>query len=226
MVSIAPNIYCKYITVNAKVKPVLYVQVEKALYGMMKSALSLYRKLIADLRSIGFELNPYDPCVANKMIDRHQMTICWHVDDLFIGHKNLATVTHILQWLHARYGTPDKPLQATRGHKHDYLGMNIDFSSPGNVSFDMIPYIKKILQDFPENITGVASSPAADHHFTIRAPTEARLLPETQVIAFHHTVSQLLFLSMYAMIFKLRWLSLPPESKLQTRMIGDKSNVY
>jgi hypothetical protein len=73
--------------------------------------------------------------------------------------------------------------------------MNINFSSPGDVSFDMIPYIKKILQDFPENIMGVASSPAADHLFTICAPTKARLLPETQAIAFHHTVAQLLFLS-------------------------------
>ncbi len=39
MVSIAHNIYCKYITVNAKGKPVLYIQLEKALYGMIKSAL-------------------------------------------------------------------------------------------------------------------------------------------------------------------------------------------
>jgi hypothetical protein len=57
----------------------------------------------------------------------------------------------------------------------------------------MIPHIKKILQDFPENITGVACSPAADHLFTIRAPTKPCLLPETQVI--DHTVAQLLFLS-------------------------------
>ncbi len=42
MVTIAPNIYCKYITTNAKGKPVLYVQLEKALYGMMKSALLFY----------------------------------------------------------------------------------------------------------------------------------------------------------------------------------------
>ena len=42
MVTIAPNIYCKYITTNAKDKPVLYVQLEKALYGMMKSALLFY----------------------------------------------------------------------------------------------------------------------------------------------------------------------------------------
>jgi hypothetical protein len=96
MVSIAPNIYCKYITVNAKGKPVLYVQLEKELYGMMKSTPLFCCKLVADLRSIRFELNPYDPCIANKMIDGHQMTNCWHVDDLFISHKNPATVTHIL----------------------------------------------------------------------------------------------------------------------------------
>jgi hypothetical protein len=113
MVSIAPNIYPKYIMVNTKGKPVLYVQLEKALYGMMKSALLFYSKLVADLHSIGFTLNPYDPCVANKMIDGHQMTICWHVDDLFIGHKNPASITKILHWLQQRYVTPDKPLMAT-----------------------------------------------------------------------------------------------------------------
>ncbi len=52
MVSIAPNTYPKYITVITKGKPVLYVQLEKALYGMMKSALLFYHKLVADLRSI------------------------------------------------------------------------------------------------------------------------------------------------------------------------------
>jgi hypothetical protein len=195
MVTIAPKIYRKYITTNSKGKPVLYVQLEKALYGMMKSALLFYRKLVADLRSIGFDLNPYDPCVANKIIDGHQMTVCWHVDDLLIGHRNRDVVTRFTRWLQQRYETPDKPLNATRDPIHDYLGMNINLSTPGNVSFDMIPYIKKIIADFPEKITGVASSPAADHLFKIRPPDEARVLPESQAIAFHHTTAQLLFLS-------------------------------
>jgi hypothetical protein len=94
-----------------------------------------------------------------------------------------------------KYVTPDKPLKATRGHKHDYLGINLNYSKPGAVLFNMIPYIKKILQEFPKKITGVASSPAANHLFKIHAPLEACLLPEQQAIAFHHTVAQLLFLS-------------------------------
>ena len=76
MVTIAPNIYRKYVTTNPKGKPVLYVQLEKALDGMMKSAFLLYHKLVADLCSISFTINPYNPCVANKMIDGHHLTIC------------------------------------------------------------------------------------------------------------------------------------------------------
>jgi hypothetical protein len=73
--------------------------------------------------------------------------------------------------------------------------MNINFATSGSVSFDMIPYITKVITDFPERIMGVASSSAADHLFKIRPPNEARILPESQAIAFHHTAAQLLFLS-------------------------------
>ncbi len=96
MVKAALSMYRKYATTNAKGKPVLYVQLEKAVYGMMKSALLFYWKLVADLKSIGFEVNPYDPCVANKIINGKQMTICWHVDSLFQGHADPAVVTWLL----------------------------------------------------------------------------------------------------------------------------------
>ncbi len=99
MVTIAPNIYQKYTTTTAKGKPVLYVQLEKALYGMMKSALLFYCKLVADLCSVGFILNPYNPCAANKMINGQQMTICWHVENLFIGPKDYQAISNIIQWL-------------------------------------------------------------------------------------------------------------------------------
>jgi len=55
---------------------------------MMKSALLFYRKLVSEVREMGFVINPYDPCVANKMINGTQMMIRWHVDDLMISHKS------------------------------------------------------------------------------------------------------------------------------------------
>jgi hypothetical protein len=73
--------------------------------------------------------------------------------------------------------------------------MNIDFSNPSILSFDMIQYITKNLNKCPEMIMEVASTPAADHLFKICAPSEAHCLPESQAIAYHHTTAQLLFLS-------------------------------
>ena len=65
----------------------LYVRMNKALYGLLASALEFYKKLRADLEKWGFTINPYDPCVANATIAGSQMTVLWHVDDLKVSHK-------------------------------------------------------------------------------------------------------------------------------------------
>ena len=51
-------------------KVVIYVWLQKALYGCLKSALLFYEKLVGDLEAYGFRINPYDPRVANKMLGR------------------------------------------------------------------------------------------------------------------------------------------------------------
>jgi hypothetical protein len=49
MVKTAPNIYRKYITVDAKNQPILYVKLQKALYGCLQSALLFYLKFFGDI---------------------------------------------------------------------------------------------------------------------------------------------------------------------------------
>ena len=71
----------------------LYVRLSKALYGMLIAALLFYKILRSDLENIGFEVNPYNPCVANKMVNGHQTKIFWHVDDLKVFHKDEYSVT-------------------------------------------------------------------------------------------------------------------------------------
>jgi hypothetical protein len=78
MVKTNPKLYRQYVILE-KGKSVLYLRLQKALYGMMKSALLFYRKLVSELREMGFEINPYDPCVANKTINGTQMKIRWHM---------------------------------------------------------------------------------------------------------------------------------------------------
>ncbi len=68
-----PKLYRKYL-VDKKGKKVLYLGLQKALYGIMKSALLFYQKLVLELKSMGFVVNPYDPCIANKIMDGHQMS--------------------------------------------------------------------------------------------------------------------------------------------------------
>ena len=66
MVELNHSAYSKYVVREGKRK-VIYVVVLRALYGMMVASLLWYAKFRKDLESIGFEFNPYDPYVANRM---------------------------------------------------------------------------------------------------------------------------------------------------------------
>jgi hypothetical protein len=75
MVQVDPELYGPYLIKSAKGESILYVRMLKAMYGLLRSALLFYLKLVKDLRAYGFELNEYDPCVANKMVNGAQMTV-------------------------------------------------------------------------------------------------------------------------------------------------------
>ena len=77
---VKPELYRKYVQ-DHNGKKVLYVRLRKALYGCLKSGLLFWRHLSSLLERNGFEINPYDTCVANKLVNGKQCTIVWHVDD-------------------------------------------------------------------------------------------------------------------------------------------------
>ena len=83
---------------------VLYVQLKKALYGCLKSALVFYEKLVGDLEAYWSRINPYNPCVANDMVGGKQLTVCWHMEDLKISCVDANEVTKVIQWLESEYG--------------------------------------------------------------------------------------------------------------------------
>ena len=74
LVDIDPMIYQDYVLYEGKNK-ILYVKMKKALYGMLQSSLLYYKKFRKDLEGIGFVVNPYNPCVANRIINRSQHTV-------------------------------------------------------------------------------------------------------------------------------------------------------
>jgi hypothetical protein len=103
MVKTNPRLYRQYVVLEKR-RSMLYLRLQKALYGMMKSALLFYKKLVGELQSVGFEINPYNPCVANKMVNGSQMTIRWHVDDLMISHKKQEEIMQVVQQIKDIYG--------------------------------------------------------------------------------------------------------------------------
>ena len=77
------KLYRKYVCKDRRGKPILYVELYKSLYGLMRLALLFYKKLTKELEDYRMILNPYDMCVANKETKSgHQLTVLWHVDDL------------------------------------------------------------------------------------------------------------------------------------------------
>ena len=66
---------------------------------MLVSAMLFHCNLTKALLSYSFEVNPYNPCVANKMVNGEQLTVCWHVDNLKSSHINLKVNDKFLQWI-------------------------------------------------------------------------------------------------------------------------------
>jgi hypothetical protein len=77
-----------YITTDKKGMKQLLVQCQNALYDTMVASLLYYCKFTKSLTSVGFEINPYEPCVANKTVNGMQMAICFHVDDCKLSHHS------------------------------------------------------------------------------------------------------------------------------------------
>jgi hypothetical protein len=59
LVKLDLKLYRKYIQVK-KGKPVMYVQLKKALYGTLQVSLLFWKDLSGNLHKWGFEVNPYD----------------------------------------------------------------------------------------------------------------------------------------------------------------------
>jgi hypothetical protein len=106
MVQIAPEIYRKYIKLDKKGTKLLCVQLQKALYGLMRASLLFYCKLKKEFEEYGLKVNKYDPCVANMITKSgKQFTVVWHVDDLMDLYEDDSKLTTFLCYLGSRYGT-------------------------------------------------------------------------------------------------------------------------
>ncbi len=192
MEKIAPQIYRKYITVNKKGTKILYVKLQKVLYGLIRASLLFDRKLQKEFEEYRLVVNPYDPCVANMVTKSgKQLTEVWHIDNLMASCKENFELTKFSCYLGKIYGPK---LSMHMGKKHNYLGVDLEFNKDGTLDILMITYLKNVIAGFPKEVRGEAATPAAVHLFLVSDRSKARTLKEERALAFHHTVAQLLFM--------------------------------
>ena len=99
----------------------------------MVASLLFYKNFVTSLKKEGFVLNPYDACVANKTVDGKVLTVCFHVDDNKISHKQTKVLYTTIEWLNREYEVifhhGSGAMKVCCGKVHEYLGMIIDFST-------------------------------------------------------------------------------------------------
>jgi hypothetical protein len=47
----------------------------------------------------GYKINPYNWCVANKVVKGKQVTICFYIYDGKISHESSAVIDDTITWL-------------------------------------------------------------------------------------------------------------------------------
>ena len=142
----------------------MYAEAKKAIYVTLDLSVLFWVKLSKSLEEMGFQRNKYDWCVMNNIIYNKQCTILWNFNDLNTSYVDPDVVSSVLADINAEYGKIAK-MTITRGKVHKYLGMTIDYSSPGKVIFSMINYIGKMLDVIPKYMKGESVTTAAHHLF-------------------------------------------------------------
>jgi len=176
--------YEKFVTMENG-KPVLYVRLLKAMYGTLKAALLWYELLSETLTKEGFVLNPYDPCVANKIVNGSQFTICWYVDDLKLSHASPEEVTKMVSKLEEYFGE----MNVSRGKNHTYLGIDFEIRDR-KVILNMKKYLQECVDALGEAVNTNAATPANVNLMVINE--ESEVLDEARKEKFHHVVAKLL----------------------------------
>ena len=153
----------------------------------MQSVLLWYQTFKGCLEDIGFKLNPYDPCVANRDINGKQCTICWYVDDAKISHVDKTVVDWVISKIESKVGK----MTVIRGHKHTFVGVDIEFIGNGAVSLSIDDYVEECTQLYQHEIRSKAATPAKCNLFDEDTSEDLQALYKEEAENFHHATEKI-----------------------------------
>jgi hypothetical protein len=166
------------------------VRLQKALYGSIQAGLLWYKEISEFLHSQDFKSDPKNPCIFAKLDEAGKTLLSLFVDDLKVITTDEKRAAELHTALLAQYGA----VKMHDGKIHNYLGMQFDYSIPGQCTISMQGYIDKLLQDWDYLLDGAqVHTPAAHTLFEVRPGTPP--LPEHDREIFHSTTAQILYLA-------------------------------
>ena len=125
----------------------MYIRLDKAVYGTLLGAISVYEKLARQLYEWDFIMNPYDACTQNQMVNGRKFTIKFFIDDLHIRSVDGKAIDNLVHDFNQKFKTKFNELNVCKGKFHDYLGINIDYSNDEYVKFTMYDFIEDVLKE-------------------------------------------------------------------------------
>ena len=150
------------------------------------------------MTDVGFKINLYDPCVANKIIYGQKMTICYHVDDCKLSHRRIKVNDRMIKWLREEYESifeyGSGKMTVSTGKVHKYLGMTLDYTVRGQVQITMIDFLDEVLTAFDKAEPkggGTKTSAAPDNIFKVDEDCEK--LPQSKTLQFHNLAEKTLY---------------------------------
>jgi hypothetical protein len=156
----------------------------------------LIKKLRSDLELIGFIIDPYDPFVANHIINGTQHTVVWYVDDLKSSHGLASVNDNFHDWLNKIYGNKKiGTVKAVRGKVHKYLGMTLDYSENKVIRVHMKSYIELMLKEFPCELGNKNEKYPWNENLFKNLDTHNEKLENKKTEIFHTFVTKGLFLA-------------------------------
>jgi hypothetical protein len=143
---------------------------------------------------IDFIINPYASCVANKIIEGEQMTICFHVDDCKLSHRKKTVMDRIIGYLWQEYESifedGSGAMTVSRGKIHKYLGMTLDYSVPGQVKITILDYVDEIIAAFDKaEPKGGGTKTSADPDSLFKVKEDCEKLAQVKAVEFHNLVA-------------------------------------
>lgn len=136
---------------------------------------------------MGFKVNPYEKCIANKMTNGKQCTLAWYVDDNKVPHADPNVVTEVIDEIEPHWNG----LTVERGKKLTFLGMDIEFNDDKTVSISTPEYLDQAIETFSEEVKGEVTSPANKTLFKV--DEESLVLDRNRHDIFHSIVARLLW---------------------------------